>query len=746
MGWLQSIDVSLFHFINASLGNGLFDRLMPFLSDSPWINAGFAVAMALLICRGGARGRVCALMLLLTLFLGNALICNSIKIAVARPRPFQVLPNVIVRIGKGGSFAMPSSHAANWFSMAMVFFIYYRRTLWFMLPLALAVGFSRVYNGVHYPSDVLAGAILGAGYAVAIIWMIDMLWQWAGPRWFPVWKKELPSLAHPVVIPTPPDTTPNPRDAQWLRLGYLLIAILLFVRLGFLASGRVELSEDEAYQWLWSKHPALSYYSKPPLIAYTQFAGTHLWGDNEFGVRFFSPVITAILSLLVLRFMTRQAGARSAFLLLLTLYACPLLALGSVVMTVDPLSVLFWMAALLAGWRAVAPNGATRDWLWTGLWLGLGFLSKYTNLFQFVCWAVFFLLWPAARAHLRRPGPWLATLLVLLCSTPVLIWNSQHGWITVAHVASDGKLGQSTDRSHVLEFILGEAGLLNPVFFIGMIWAALAFWQGGRRDPLQLYLFSMGAPLVLVFFILSFHTRVEYNWIVPAVVPLFCLMTLYWTAHWKTSESSLRRCLAFGLGTGIFAVVMAHDPPLIDKLIHRQLPARADVMRRVSGWKETAQIVAQLRANSGRGANLPFIICDHYGITGLLSFYMPEAKSRVNNDPLVFYRATTAPDTQFYYWPNYLGHTGQNALFVRQADLPQLRPDWFWRWWRRDPDLYRDEAPANHPLPPELLQEFTSITNLGVKDVRVGGQIVRRIEVFACDNLRPAQAPASRSP
>ena len=71
----------------------------------------------------------------------------------------------------------------------------------------------------------------------------------------------------------------------------------------YIGSGKIELSEDEAYQWLWSKHPALSYYSKPPLIAYTQFLGTHLWGDTEFGVRFFSPVIAAVLSLLVLRFL-----------------------------------------------------------------------------------------------------------------------------------------------------------------------------------------------------------------------------------------------------------------------------------------------------------------------------------------------------------------------------------------------------------------------------------------------------------
>ena len=128
-------------------------------------------------------------------------------------------------------------------------------------------------------------------------------------------------------------------------------------------------------------------------------------------------------------------------------------------MTIDPLSVLFWTAAMVAGWRAARPAGTTRQWLWAGLWMGLGFLSKYTNLFQLVCWAVFFLLWPPARKHLRRPGPWLALLIVVLCSLPVVIWNAQHDWITVAHVASDGQLGQQWHRHLHLEFLLTEAGV-----------------------------------------------------------------------------------------------------------------------------------------------------------------------------------------------------------------------------------------------------------------------------------------------
>src|SRR5262249_26456774 len=135
----------------------------------------------------------------------------------------------------------------------------------------------------------------------------------------------------------------------------------------------------------------------PPLIAYAQFLGTHLWGDTALGVRFFAPLIAALLSVLVLRFLTREINARTAFWLVLSLNAAPLLAVGSTLLTVDPLLVLFWTLAMILGWRALQPDATTRHWLAAGLAMGLAFLSKYSSLFQIGCWGIFFWLWKPAR-------------------------------------------------------------------------------------------------------------------------------------------------------------------------------------------------------------------------------------------------------------------------------------------------------------------------------------------------------------
>src|SRR5882672_10027064 len=194
MDWLLKLDIDTFRLIHEAGSNALFDKIMPFISGNAFFFPALVVLGLLLICKGRSRGIICILMLALAVGLCDGWICRLIKEVVARPRPFLTLNDVHVLIGKGGSFSMPSSHAANWFAATMVMAVYFRRSLWFTLPAACLVSYSRVYNGVHYPSDVLVGTLVGAGFAAAILWVIDSLWQFVGQKWFPLWWANMPSL------------------------------------------------------------------------------------------------------------------------------------------------------------------------------------------------------------------------------------------------------------------------------------------------------------------------------------------------------------------------------------------------------------------------------------------------------------------------------------------------------------------------------------------------------------------------
>jgi Dolichyl-phosphate-mannose-protein mannosyltransferase len=515
------------------------------------------------------------------------------------------------------------------------------------------------------------------------------------------------------------------REQFWMRLGYALVLLELLANLAYNASGKIGLSGDEAYQWVWSKHLALSYYSKPLLIAVAQFLGTSLWGDTVFGVRFFPPIITAVISLLLLRFIARVANARAAFWLSVILPTVPLMTVGSVFMTVDPLSVMFWTLAMVAGWRAIQENSSTLDWFWVGLWMGLGFLSKYTALFQLLSWLAIFILWPPSRKQLRRPGPWLALFVNCLCSIPVLVWNHQHHWITIQHVAEGGHFDQAwaftpanlwKGFSHyMIDFLGGETALLNPFFFLPTVWAAVAFWPRRRNHPLLLYFFCMGAPEFLVYFVFTLHSRVYLNWIAPSIVPFLCLAVVYWEQRRREGSRAIQTWLGCGLVLGAIAAVVLHDGSLLPRIIGRPLPPALDVWQRVEGWPETAQFVEAARQKLLAEGKPVFIIGGHYSITGELSFYIPEARALIRDHPLVYYIHSTKPDNQFFFWPGYLDRKGQNALYVNELDFVHGRPE---------------------PPPRVLVDEFESVTDLGEFKISYNGRVVHRLQIIECRGLR----------
>jgi len=138
----------------------------------------------------------------------------------------------------------------------------------------------------------------------------------------------------------------SPDQTEWLRLGYVLIAFCFCPSADLYRVGaRSKLSEDEAYKWFFGPNtrPLAYVTASRRSIAYTQFLGTHLWGDNRVWRGLFSSprLLRRCLSVLVLRFLNRQAGAasggdRRAGPMTVT----PLTALGAHgEMTEDPLSV-----------------------------------------------------------------------------------------------------------------------------------------------------------------------------------------------------------------------------------------------------------------------------------------------------------------------------------------------------------------------------------------------------------------------
>lgn len=96
-------------------------------------------------------------------------ICLGLKFGVNRPRPFVTYPDIEQRDQHAGPYSFPSAHTGNAFALATSLSLCYPK--WYVIApaftWAVGVGYARMRLGVHYPTDVLMGAIIGAGCAWA---------------------------------------------------------------------------------------------------------------------------------------------------------------------------------------------------------------------------------------------------------------------------------------------------------------------------------------------------------------------------------------------------------------------------------------------------------------------------------------------------------------------------------------------------------------------------------------------------
>ncbi len=124
------------------------------------------------------------------------------------------------------------------------------------------------------------------------------------------------------------------------RAVWLFIIALTLIRLSMLITSDLEF--DEAHYWMWSERLAPAYFSKGPGIAFAIRASTAIFGANEFGVRFFSPVLAAGTSLLLFYFARRLFSENAGLWAVLAVNTTPIFNIGAFLMTIDPLSIFFW--------------------------------------------------------------------------------------------------------------------------------------------------------------------------------------------------------------------------------------------------------------------------------------------------------------------------------------------------------------------------------------------------------------------
>ena len=517
-------------------------------------------------------------------------------------------------------------------------------------------------------------------------------------------------------------------DKRWETATFVFLVITTVLRVSILSS--VQLVPDEAYYWEWSRHLSLGYYDQGPMIAYVIRLTTALFGTSEFGVRI--GVLAASLGTMICAYVLakRVFSPMTGFLTALLLGLTPLMELGSLIATYDPIMVFFWSLTALYVERALFSAYAEEQrsaWIKAGLSTGLGLLSKHTMLFIVPCLLLFLLLSPAHRVWLRRPQPYVAFLLTLALYSGVIWWNAQHHWWTFGHLLFLTHKNSGTPMHRFGDFLGSQALLIGPGLFVASLIAGLGslFRRASRADtqstidsqagiganlregspmssspthrhtptPTMLaqrtLLACMGVPIFVLFCALSLKTKVQGNWAATAWLTPPMLVAEWMTGFAVQSRGGMRRAI-ITIGTicasGVIVVPILLIPSIRTGVGIHFRPWE-DATNTALGWREIAARVQQSRKEFARGNRIPiFLAGNGYQHCAELAFYLPdhpETHDLFLHNRLTMYAANVDELRQ---------HLGQDALFIddsesNASDLGQLFDSVEWepplKVWRR---------------------------------------------------------------
>ncbi|MFT3725832.1 MAG: glycosyltransferase family 39 protein [Hyphomonadaceae bacterium] len=369
----------------------------------------------------------------------------------------------------------------------------------------------------------------------------------------------------------------------------LVIAAVVLMRLVVVIATPLEIGPDEAQYWRWSRELAFGYYSKPPLIAWVIAASTAVFGDGEWAIRFFSPILHG-LAAFVLFMLGKQAfnpriGAWSAAIYLLM----PGIFLSSTIMSTDAVLLPAWAAAVYFLWR-FRDSPTLGNAVLAGALIGVGMLAKYAALYLYAGAGLAAIFDKDMRKAFLSPAGAVLIIASLIVLSPNLWWNVANNFATVSHTADNANLGEAGfDPLHVFGFLEDQAAVFGPLTLVVLL---VGFFLVARRkdkwtSTREVWLIAFIIPPLVVTLIQEIMSRAHANWAATAY-PAACVLVASWVDRAFGSDTGrikvspvLKAGLAINLLIGATFTLFWVAPSLADAT------GVSASMKQVRGWKET---------------------------------------------------------------------------------------------------------------------------------------------------------------
>lgn len=471
-----------------------------------------------------------------------------------------------------------------------------------------------------------------------------------------------------------------------------LVLLLLFcLRIGFI--WQMGLMPQDAYYHYYAEHLSLSYFDHPPAIAYLLRTFSTIFGKREFALKLADTVTALFTAFLFYRLASCFLSRRRAGIAVLLFFSTLMFSFLSLVSTPDVPLMLFWTITLIWLYRAIFFDEKAA-WIWSGIFMGLAFDSKYTAVFLFIGLLLFLLLCKRYRSILFTYRMVLVCFFFLVASLPVIIWNVANRFISFRFQLAE-RIGSTSALHFSFPNILGvmghQSGILLPILFFGLLVMIIKtirkFHLNFSRIPAQnLFLLCFFLPLFLGFFVLSSVYWIKLNWMMPCYISGIIWLSTYIRIKWVNRQI----IMSFFIHILLMAEVAFYIVPLNTN----------------DTWYGWPQLAASVKSLKHQYPDTFIFSADGYKTSAILDFYLP--------DEIIYGpNAIGLQGLQFNLIQNTKVLKGRNALFIA-AD--------------RD---YKSAQKTN-VMPYSFDRFFTSVTQLPPIIITKRNVPVRKFLVFYC--------------